>query len=116
MELPPSVVRHCPMASKFSRLKPIGSMRAWQLAHVGFERCCSSISRTDFALAPVPADSSKAGTFAGGGGGGAPRIFSSSHLPRIVGEVRVVYDVTASTLAFPNNPKRFSSVSFTRRK
>ena len=32
MDLPASIVRHCPMASKFSMAKPIGSMRAWQLA------------------------------------------------------------------------------------
>ena len=34
----------------------------------------------------------------------------------MVGAVRVVYEVTASTLALPNSPKRFSSVSITRRK
>ena len=32
---------------------------------------------------------------------GAARMFSSSHFPRMVGEVRVGYDVTASTLALP---------------
>ena len=35
----------------------------------------------------------------GGGGTGAARMFSSSHLPRMVGEVRVGYEVTAEDTA-----------------
>ena len=84
-------------------------MRAWQLAHTGLARCCSSISRTDAAL-PVLLSSRLVFTSGGGGGTGAARMFSSSHLPRMVGEVRVGYDVTASTLALPSRPQRFSSV------
>src|SRR5690242_20921019 len=103
------------MASKFSRLNPSGSMRAWQLAHAGLARCISSIWRTDKGLFSLLLDSSD-GTLGGGAGGGAARIFSRSHLPRMVGDVRVVYDVTARTLALPNSPKRFGSVSWTRRK
>ncbi len=103
------------MASKFSRLNPSGSMRAWQLAHTGLARCISSICRTDNGLPSLLLDSSD-GTLGGGAGGGAARIFSSSHLPRMVGEVRVVYEVTASTLALPSSPKRFGSVSLTGRK
>ena len=53
MAASPSVVRHWPTASKFSRLKPSGSMRAWQLAHTGLARCRSSISRTDRGLADL---------------------------------------------------------------
>src|SRR5581483_6748190 len=109
------LVRHCPIASKFSRLSPSGSILAWQLAHTGFARCTSNICRTVSGFPSLLLNSS-AGTFGGGAGGGAARIFSSSHLPRIVGDVRVVYDVTASTLALPSSPKRFSSVSTTRRK
>src|SRR5690348_16363018 len=103
------------MASKFSRLKPSGSMRAWQLAQAGLARCISSIWRTDSGLLSLLLDSSE-GTLGGGAGGGAARMFSRIHLPRMVGEVRVVYEVTARTLALPSRPKRFSSVSLTRRK
>ena len=39
------------------------------------------------------------GTFAGGGGGGDPRMFSRIHLPRITGDVRTACDVTVRTLA-----------------
>ena len=38
----PSVVRQPPMASKFSRPKPSGSIRLWHDAQVGSVRCCSS--------------------------------------------------------------------------
>src|SRR5581483_11507333 len=106
MGWPESVMRHCPIASKFSRLKPSGSMRAWQLAHAGLARCISSICRTERGLLSLLLASS-AGTLGGGAGGGAARIFSRTHLPRMVGDVRVVYDVTARTLALPSRPKRF---------
>ncbi len=66
---------------------PSGSMLRWQAAQVGLRRCTSSCSRIDFAS--VPADSSSAGTSAGGGAGGIPRRFCSTYLPRITGEVRV---------------------------
>jgi hypothetical protein len=55
-------------------------------------------------------------TSGGGGGTGAERMFSSSHFPRTVGEVRVGYEVTARTLALPSSPQRFSSASVTRLK
>ena len=73
------------------------------------------MSRTDRGL-PVAVSSRLVFTSGGGGGTGADRMFSSSHLPRIVGDVRVEYDVTARTLALPSRPQRFSSVSVTRRK
>src|SRR5438105_15399127 len=111
----PSIVRQRPRASKFSRLKPSGSIRAWQLEHTRLVRCLSSISRTDDGL-PVLLSSRFVFVFGGGGGGGAARIFSRSHLPRMVGAVRSGYDVTASTLALPSRPHRFSSARITRRK
>ena len=46
----------------------------------------------------------------GGGGGGEPRMFSSIHLPRITGEVRVAYEVTVRMLPWPSRPPRVSSV------
>src|SRR5688500_7398459 len=90
-------------------------MLAWQLAHAGFARCCSSISRTVVALMIFPSSNAVL-TSGGGGGTDVARIFSRSHLPRIVGDVRCGYDVTDSTLAFPSNPQRFGSESSTRRK
>ena len=72
-------------------------MRAWQLAHTGLLRCSSIRSRTDVGLS----DSSfslRAGTSGGGAGGGAPSMFSSSHLPRTTGDVRVAYEVTVRML------------------
>src|SRR5215831_1431618 len=65
----PSNVRQWPRASKFSRLKPSGSIRAWQLEHTGFVRCRSNISRTDDGL-PVLLSSRFVFVFGGGGGGG----------------------------------------------
>ena len=38
------------------------------------------------------------GTSGGGGGGGVPRICSSTHLPRLTGEVRVGFEVSVRTL------------------
>ena len=52
----------------------------------------------------------------GGGGGGAPSMFASSHRPRIVTDVRLGYDVTVRTLAWPSSPPRVPSVNVTRRK
>ena len=37
-------------------------------------------------------------TFGGGGGTGAPRMLSSTHLPRSTGDVRVACDVTVRML------------------
>ena len=55
-------------------------------------------------------------TLGGGGGTGAARMFSSSHLPRMVGDVRCGYDVIDRMAAFPSRPHRFSSASAVRRK
>ena len=54
---------------------------------------------------------SSGGTFGGGGGGGVPSRFSSIHLPRTTGEVRLAYDVTVRMLPWPSSPPRGSSVT-----
>ena len=54
---------------------------------------------------------------AGGGGGAADSRFSSTHLPRSTGDVRVEYDVIVSTLPWPSRPPRgLPAGSVTRRK
>ena len=57
----------------------------------------------------LPGFSSSGGTSAGGGGGGVPRMFVSTYLPRVTGDVRLVYDVSARTLPWPSRPLRASS-------
>ena len=49
----------------------------------------------------------------GGGGGGVFRIWSSTHLPRFTGAVRVGLEVSVRMLACVNKPPRFGG-SFTR--
>ena len=83
------VSRHLPTASKFSIAKPIGSIRAWQLAHAGLARCCGHRVAHRQRLARRAPSVFSAGTFGGGGGGGDDSRFSSTHLPRSTGEVRV---------------------------
>ena len=113
--VPPSRVRHAPVASKFSSASPAGSIIRWQLAQAGLRRCCSMRSRTDFGLA-APASSSNGGTTSGGGGGGVPSTFSSTHLPRSTGDVRWACEVTSRIAPLPSSPLRVSSASVTRRK
>ena len=43
---------------------------------------------------------------AGGGGGADDSRFSSTHLPRSTGEVRVAYDVIVRMLPWPSRPPR----------
>src|SRR5262245_36090006 len=86
---PYSAALHRPMALKFSRAKPIGSILLWQLAHTALLRCFSMRSRTDEGGAPPSPFSVNAGTFGGGAGGGEPRMLVSSHFPRTTGDVRV---------------------------
>src|ERR1043166_2905707 len=102
------------MASKFSSANPRGSIRTWQTAHAGLARCCSI--RCLMVRALVSLFSFKDGTLGGGGGGGAPRTFSRIHLPRMVGAVRLAYDVTVKILALPKRPRRTTSLKVTRRK
>ena len=47
-----------------------------------------------------------AGTLSGGGGGAAPSRFSSTHLPRTGGEVRVGYDETVRIAPCVRTPPR----------
>ena len=54
------------------------------------------------------------GTSGGGGGGGVLRTWSSTHLPRLTGEVRVEFDVSVRMLAWVRMPPRLVG-SFTRR-
>src|SRR5580698_8560012 len=114
---PPSLVRHLPSASKFSSAKPIGSISLWQLAQGSFLRCSVICSRKVMILLS-PLLSSSGGTFGGGSGGGVPRIFSSTHTPRLTGDVRkFCTQVSESTLPCPKSPRRYarSGPSATRR-
>src|SRR5689334_15816108 len=98
MATPSLVVRHLPVASKFSSAKPRGSMRRWHVAHAGSLRCTSIRSRSDRGAPAAPA-SGNAGTSGGGAGGGAPRRLASTHLPRNTTDVRFGYDVIVKRLA-----------------
>ena len=53
-----------------------------------------------------PGFSSSGGTLAGGGGGGVPRMFDSTYLPRVTGDVRFPYELSVSTLPCPSSPRR----------
>ena len=90
-------------------------MRLWQEAQVGCVACCAISSRKVLGSAPffcslrVPASG-------GGGGGGVPKIDSRIHLPRRVGLVRDVCEVSARIAPIPSRPPRwFSGLSATRR-
>ena len=62
----------------------------------------------------VPASSLSASTPAGGGAGGAPRMFSRIHRPRFTGDVRVGFEVAVKTLAIVITPPREVPSSETR--
>ena len=72
-------------------------MMRWHDAHVGLARWASSRSRTELVFAPS-APPRFVSTPGGGTGAGVPSRFSSTHLPRTTGEVRVAIDVTVSML------------------
>src|SRR5258706_71408 len=113
--LPSSTVRQRPRTSKFSREKPTGSIKLWQLAQTALARCSERRSRTERLAETVL--SLRAGTFGSGGGGGVPRIFSSTQRPRMTGEVRFAYEVTVRTLPWRSNPPRaLPGSNDTRRK
>src|SRR5262249_24907190 len=105
MAAPPVVVRHWPMASTFSSANPKGSVSAWQPEHAGLARCSWSRSRMVMGLSTRVLSLSD-GTLGGGAGGGAPSRLESIHFPRIVGAVRLAYDVTVRILPFPSSPLR----------
>src|SRR6185295_19474296 len=102
MALPASLSRHLPTASKFSIAKPIGSMRAWQLAHAGLARCWVIASRMDRVFPASEPSVFRAGIFGGGGGGGEESRFSNTHLPLSTGDVRVEYEVSVRMLPWPS--------------
>ena len=60
-------------------------MLRWQDAQVGLGGALRAARASTSARRPI---SSSSGT-SGGGGGGVPRMFCSTYLPRITGEVRV---------------------------
>ena len=81
------MVRHPPIASKFSSANPSGSIAEWQPLHDGFCRCWANLSRMVAGGAPGFC-SMLVSTPGGGGGIGMPKILFSSHLPRSTGDVR----------------------------
>src|SRR4051794_5492542 len=85
---------------------PIGSIRAWQLAHAGCCRCCTIASRKESSSPDLLFSVLNEGTFGGGGGGGEANRFSSTYLPRNTGDVRVEYEVSVRTLPCPSSPPR----------
>src|SRR5262245_42913645 len=103
MAASPSAVRHRPIPSKFSRASPMGSISLWQLAQTVLLRCWAMRSRmeSDFSGA-----SFNGGTFAGGDGGGVPRIFVRTYLPRLTGDVRLAIEVKVRMLPWPRSPLR----------
>ena len=90
----------------------MGSMSLWQPEQAGLFRCSSIRSRMDIAF---PGFSSSGGTSAGGDGGGVPRMFVSTYLPRSTGDVRLFCEVSARMLPWPSRPLRASFVTATRR-
>ena len=103
------------MASKFSRPKPSGSIRAWHEAQFGSARCCSirCPERPDRGILLVVGERRRRS--GGGGGGGVPRISSRIHLPRLTGEVRVGFEVTVRDVASVTTPPRCLPARATRR-
>src|SRR5215467_1114150 len=88
---PPSVFRHCPIASKFSRAKPSGSKLAWQFTQAGLVLC--AVTRSRIGRAWSAGEFPSGGTLGAGGGVGVPKTFSKIHLPRRIGDVRLEIDV-----------------------
>ena len=100
-----STVRHRPTKSKFSSDRPSGSIIAWQLAHVGFARCCAIRSRIDSSSSAGLGFSFRAGTSGGGSASSVPIRFSRIHLPRTTGDVRLGKEVTDRMLPWPSSPR-----------
>ncbi len=59
-------------------------------------------------MSACPGLSSSSLTIGGGGGGGVPKILSSTHFPRLTGEVRVGLEVTVRIDACVKTPPRWS--------
>ena len=77
-----STVRQPPMLSKFSSVKPNGSIIEWQLLQVGFVRCCDSFSRIVLGAAPGLSAARFVSTPAGGGG--TPTVEKHEQKPWLV--------------------------------
>ena len=107
--------RQRPMASKFSRPKPIGSNTRWQLAQTGSVVWSSVLCRMVNPSTLCSSCSSSSGISGGGGGMRSPRICSSTHTPRRTGLVRLGNDVAASVADIPRIPPRLGFSSLTRR-
>ena len=88
-------------------------MRPWHDAQIGLARCSSICWRSDIDVPDL--GFIQHGTPGGGGGTGAFRRFSSTHLPRSTTEVRVEYDDTVSTLPCVSTPPRGVPVRSTLR-
>ena len=84
--------------------EPIGSISRWHDAHTGFARCSSIRWRSDVTFTCAASFSRFVSTPGGGFGGGAPSTFSSTHLPRVTGDVRFAADVTVRMLPCPSRP------------
>ena len=110
---PPSLSRQRPTASKRSSAKPRPSMRAWHTAQLSLLRCAAICARRLAALSTT-APAGKLSLPGGGAGGGASRRLSRIHLPRLTGEVRVGFEVSARMLAWPSRPWRRGSPTGTR--
>src|SRR5262249_56156802 len=91
-----------------------GWMWGWQEGDGGFGRWGWRWSRTvvGWSLAAL---SSRAGTLAGGGNGGVFSRFEMTYFPRSTGDVRFATAVNDSRLPWPSKPRRFGSVTVTRR-
>src|SRR2546429_3131981 len=94
------------MTSKLSRANPGGSILTWQVAHSASCRCLASCSR--IVVAPRMSGST-ASTSTVGLGGGVPRMRSSTHAPRRIGDVVVPLAVTFSTPAIVRRSEEHTS-------
>src|SRR5450432_445080 len=92
---------------------PMLSMLSWHPEHAGLARCCARMS---FWVVAVIVSVGKGGTLAGGAGGGAQSNWLRTKAPRLTTEVRVGYDVTASTPAMVKSPARWGVLRVVRVK
>ena len=83
-----------------------GPCAAWQEAQARVLRGAAPCAAAACPRAARCLSSASFGTSGGGGGGGVPSRLSSTHLPRLTGEVRVGFEVTVSTLAWVSMPPR----------
>src|SRR5262249_17259478 len=89
----------------------------WHELQSGFSRWIAKVSRSEKVRSFLPLTASSRGGMSGGGGaGGDPRRLSSTNFPRLTGDVRVGFEVTARTEPSVRMPPRgLSGGNFTRR-